>query len=225
MAVIKTADKINKALGVDDPKHISTGKRGIKNKLTEQTIKAVLKDGTPDWYTRPEDYKDMAKDEYARQKQASDAQVREYRLPDQEIYTDEAPRRTGVLTTKQFLGKLRDNGLACCAQQNKNSPENTAGLFVIVPGREQLGLKFVTSVQVPAMYEWSVLREDEHGLPNGEKFIGWRNACVKLVELDIWSEDKMHKVFGRPPDRAYTKTYYKSLWLVRNRYDTKNVGL
>jgi len=216
MAVKKTRDRINKALGADDPTHISTGRAGIATKTTEETIKETLKHGTPDWFTRPEDYKEMAKEDYAQQKEISDSLVSEYRLPNQKIFTDEAARMRNPMSCKELLIRLRSHGLKCCIQQNPHSVQGTAGLYAVRPGYEQLGLQLVTSVQVPQMYEWSVIREDEHGLSLGEKYIGWRNTCAALVRKGIWSEEKVHRVFGKPPIRDFSSEYFKSLYEARN---------
>lgn len=215
--IVKTADALNAQLAKsskadafpDGPTHdIAT---------TQATVKEILKHGTPDWVSHPEDYKDMAEDEFLRQKEKSDTQVRDLKMKDPEVFEDERARMRGVLSTKEFLNKLRANGFIGCVQQNKNSTPGTAGLFAVIPGQEQKGLVAVTSVQVPAMYEWSVPRYDAHGLQIGERFIGWRNSCVKLVEKGIWTEAKVHKVFGKPPNRVYTKRYFKSLWEIRNK--------
>lgn len=216
MAVKKTAAKINAALGADDPKHINTGKSGMATAVTEQTIKEVLKHGTPDWFTHPEDYKALAQEDYRQQKEISDSLVSDLKMPNQKIFTDEAARMRNPMSCKELLNRLRSNGLRCCIQQNPHSVQGTAGLYAVRPGYEQLGLQLVTSVQVPQMYEWSVIREDEHGLSLGEKYIGWRNTCAALVRKGIWSEEKVHKVFGKPPIRDFTSEYFKSLYEARN---------
>jgi|ERR1700723_673842 len=216
MATEKTADAINQALGADDPTHITSGKQGMDNAVTEEAVKEILKHGTPDWVTRPNDYKDLAREDYARTKENSDMQVREYRMPNQQIFTDAKARMRNPLSVKELLTRLRAHDLRCCVQQNKNSIAGTAGLYGIRPGYEKLGLQLITTVQVPAMWEWSVLREDAHGLPVGEKFIGWRNVCAALIVKGFWSEEQVHKVFGRPPQREFSSHYFRTLWEARN---------
>src|SRR5579863_8452810 len=110
MAVKNTRDKINKEL-TNDTSHISTGKKGIANARTKATIKEILKHGTPDWFTHPEDYKGFAKEEYRRTKENSNKLVSSYKLPDQDILTDEKPRMTGLMSLDKFMDKLRENGL------------------------------------------------------------------------------------------------------------------
>jgi hypothetical protein len=215
MAIEKTRDKINEALG-DQLEDFSTGKQGMANATTEATIKEVLKHGTPDWFTHPEDYKDLAKESYQASKESSDSLASEYRLPNQKIFTDTDARMRNPLSAKELLIKLRSNGLQCCIQQNQYTATNTAGLYAVRPGYEQLGLQLVTTVQVPGMYEWSVIREDAHGLSLGEKYIGWRNVCAALVVKGFWSEEKVNKVFGLPPHREFAMQYHQTLWNVRN---------
>lgn len=224
MAVEKSAARLNAELAADAVNRdetgdiTSSGMKGVGKAKTAATIKEVLKHGTPDWFSHPEDYKAMAQEDYARMKEISDGQVSEYKLPNQHIYMDEGARMRNPLHAKELLFKLRSNGLACCIQQNANSVAGTAGLFAIRPGYEQLGLQLVTTVQVPRMYEWSVLRVDAHGLPDGEKYVGWRNTCAALVRKGFWSEDKVHEVFGLPPNREFAMEYHKSMWLYRNRF-------
>jgi hypothetical protein len=213
MAIVRTADKINKQLGTDTS-HMTTGKRGMKTKKTEATVKEILKHGTPDWFTHPEDYKDMAKEEYARAKETSDGQVSGFRMPDQAALTDEA-RKSGVLTLAALQDRLKKNGLYVWSVESPRH-DGTGGLWALVPTTAGKKPLFVTTVQYPCMYEWSTLREDEHGLPNGEEFIGWRNVCAKLIELNIWSEDKVNKVFGTPPIALHTARYRRTLWNLRN---------
>jgi hypothetical protein len=215
MAVLNTADTINEYIGSDS--YINTGKQGINTAKTEESVKELLKSGTPDWFSHPEHYKDLAKEAYVEQKEISDSLVSEYKLPNQERYTDAKARMRNELSTKQLLAKLRDNGLKCTVQQSANSLPGTAGLFAVRSGYDQLGLQLVTTVQVPGMYEWSVLRTDEHGLPNGEKYIGWRNVCAALVQKGFWPEEKVNKVFGKPPHREFAMSYHRNMWNVRNQ--------
>jgi hypothetical protein len=216
MAVKNTRDKINKEL-TDDTSHISTGKKGIANARTEAAIKEILKHGTPDWFIHPEDYKDFAKEEYRRTKENSNKLVSSYKLPDQDILTDEKPRMTGLMSLDKFMDKLRENGLPKSWCVDSPFHNGTAGLWVMAPTTEGAKPKFITTVQYPAMYEWSVGREDEHELLNGEKYIGWRNAVAKLIEYDIWTEEKAHKIFGTPPIAPHTARYRRTLWNARNR--------
>lgn len=51
-------------------------------------------------------------------------------------------------------------------------------------------------VQIPAMYEYSVMRFDAHGLPTTEKFRGWRTVNLKLIQEGFLTERESNRVFG-----------------------------
>jgi hypothetical protein len=82
-------------VSVDDP----IRSMGMANKLTDATIKEMLKGGTPDWFKRPEEYKNFAREEYLAQKEISCNLSSEYHMEDQELLSDEGPRRVNVLPT------------------------------------------------------------------------------------------------------------------------------
>jgi hypothetical protein len=184
------------------------------NVQTEASVKEILKGGTPDWFTRPEDYKEMAKENYLQGKENSDNLVKEYKFPNQHRFTDPA-RMVNRLSLKDFQRKLRKNGLTCWSVESSRL-DSTGGLWVMAATTNGQQPTFVTTVQHPAMYEWSILREDEHGLPAGEKYIGWRNVCARLIELNIWSEEKVRQVFGEVPIAEHTIRYRQTLWNHRN---------
>jgi hypothetical protein len=81
------------------------------------------------------------------------------------------------------------------------------------------------------MYEWSVLKLDNHGIPSGYESRGWRDVAVQLVEKDIITESQCHRIFGAPPSSALSTRYYRSLWEKRNgkpypdEQDADNEGL
>jgi hypothetical protein len=211
-----TRTAINKALD-NESSHITTGRKGMANATTEATVKEILKHGTPDWVTRPEDYKAFAKEAYAASKERSDAQVAGYQMDDQIILTDAALSMVNPMSAKQFIAKLRANGLQCGSVESPMH-NGTASLVAVVPTTQGSKPKFVNSIQVPWMYEWSLMKLDDHNLPNGYRYVGWRDAVAQLVELGIWTEQKAHKVFGAPSDcSARSSRYRRSLWLHRNK--------
>jgi hypothetical protein len=213
MAVLDTRTELNNKLN-EYTDHITTGLSGIGNEQTETTVEEILKGGTPDWYSHPEDYKAMVQDDYSRAKENSDNLVREYKFPHQQRFTDPA-RMVNRITLKDFQVKLRKNGLTCWSVESPRH-DGTGGLWVMADTVSGSQPQFVTTVQYPAMYEWSILREDNHGLPAGEKYIGWRNAVARLIELKIWTEEKANKVFGYPLLGEHTIRYRQNLWNMRN---------
>ena len=52
-------------------------------KTTTETIKALLKDGTPAWLSHPEDYKAFAQESNLADKELSNEMVEEYKMTDQ----------------------------------------------------------------------------------------------------------------------------------------------
>jgi len=216
MAVKNTRSKINPLLDQESD-HIA-GRRS--RKATEASVKDLLKGGTPAWASFPNDFKALAQDEFSRQKELSDKQVAQYKLPGQEQFTDIA-RKVNRMTLRDFQDKLKRNGLFVWSVESPRH-DGSGGLWALVPTTKGKQPVFLTSVQYPAMYEWSILREDDHNLPDGEESIGWRNAVAKLVELNIWSEDKVREVFGDPPIAAHTTRYRQTLWNHRNNRISKS---
>ena len=94
-----------------------------------------------------------------------------------------------------------------------------------MPPRETAKARYICYMQVPAMYEWSVLREDKYGKPDGESFRGWRTVLVQLVEKQILTEYQIHQMFGEPSDNRVFQRYKRSLWEIRNgkKYTDKEV--
>lgn len=180
-------------------------------KRTRESIKELLKDGTPDWVKFPHDYKALAEEWKQYEKEQSDAMVAQYRMPDQEILADAEPRKINIINTREFIKRLRDNGVTCFTFYN--GMPGTVGLWAAKPNREEV--EYIAYCQVPCMYEWSVLRLDAHGLPNGEDFRGWRTVLSQLIIKGILTEEKAHKIFGEPSGAAGV-LYRRTLWNFRN---------
>lgn len=199
----------NNQVSVDDP---------IKSyhdlKTTRQSIKQLLSGGTPNWVRFPNDYRAFVKESFQAEKEQSDRQVAQYRMDDQDLLVDSKPRMVNILTTRDFLKKLKRHGLKCFTFNNPLMPQ-TVGLWVKPKFTNEM--KYIAYMQVPCMYEWSVLRLDRHGLPNGEDFRGWRTILYQLVEKQILTEKEVHKIFGRPTDSIVSRRYRKSLYWFRNR--------
>ncbi len=180
-------------------------------KRTRESIKQMLSGGTPDWCRFPLDYKYMAQEWIQYEKENSDAQVRQFRMPGQEMLSDAAPRKINLVCTWEFLTKLRQNGIQCFTFYN--GMKGTAGLWAARPNREEV--EYIAYVQTPAMYEWSVLRLDAHNLPIGENFRGWRTVLAQLILKEILTEEKAHNIFGEPSGEQ-SVFYRRTLWNFRN---------
>jgi hypothetical protein len=185
----------------------------IDVKKTQQFIGELLKDGTPDCFAHPEDYKSYREEANQADKEHSNEMAKAYRMEDQDILTDEDSSLVNFTNVNRFIGILRSNGIACKVYQDR---PQTCGLYAVRPGYEGLGYQFVTSMQVPVMPEWGLLHEEEHGVPNGEAAIGWRQVLVKLVTTRIVSEEKIHEIFGEPVSTRRSNRYRRTLHAFRN---------
>ena len=110
MAIADTRTELNRKL--DESTDLFSTGSGINTPETQSTIKEILKGGTPDWYSHPEDYKAMAQESYLQSKDNADNLVNEYKFPNQHRFTDPA-RMVNRMTLKDFQSKLRNNGLTC----------------------------------------------------------------------------------------------------------------
>ena len=192
--------------GVND---IQSG--GMDNSTTRDSIKQLLAGGTPDWVKHPEQYKNFVKESFAAEKEMSDQQVESYKMDNQDLLSDEKPRKVHAIATRDFIKKLRDNGVRCFTVDNGLA--GTVGLWA-ARGTQMV---YVCYLQIPAQYEWSVLRLDAHNLPNGERFRGWRTVLMQLIVKDILTEEKAHKIFGKPTGGIVSSLYRKTLWFRRNK--------
>jgi len=180
---------------------------------THEAIQTMLAGGTPNWVKFPNDYKQYAKEGYLAEKEISNKMASAYKWDDQEDLTNELARKVNKITTREFMKKLSDNDIKAVVMDN--GMKGTVGLWATPPNRTNK-LRYVCFLQVPAMYEWSVLRLDDHGIPSGESFRGWRTVAIQLVEKEIITEAQCHKIFGVPSPNAISARYFRSLWEKRN---------
>ena len=190
-------------------------KQHHNKKVTKESIKRILAGGTPRWLSHPEEYKQLAIESYLADKEQSISQVREYRMDDQEQLVDFRARNVNIISTKEFVSKLQKNGIKCFVCYN-GMPQ-TLGLWCIVPTKNGVDLRYACYMQSPAMIEYSVLRLDEHGLPNGEDYRGWRTVLSEMIKKEIITEKKAHEIFGRPTESIVSRRYRRTLFEFRNR--------
>lgn len=186
-----------------------------QRKVTEESIKVLLKNGTPDWYKHPKDYKNFAIEYTQSEHENNRALVSEFRMEDQDILVDFRARNVNIMSTKDFVLKLRANGIKCFALYH--GMPGTCGLWVVVPSSNGAVLRSIGMMQTPAQIEWSVLRLDEHGLPAGEDYRGWRTLVCLLVRKGILTERRAHEIFGRPTDSIVSRRYRRTLYAHRHR--------
>ena len=194
----------------------------------ERSAKAILKYGTPRWVSHPKEFRSWALEMYLKDKEESCAQVADYRLEEQETLRDHKARMIRTIGTGDFIKKLRDNGVHCFTYQAPPTPEtpkemlNTVGLWCEVPTQKAIGHEYqghkhqyICYLDIPTMYEWSVLRLDSHDLPIGEAFRGWRTVLSQLILKKVLTETKAHEIFGQP-NGATSRIYRRTLYNLRN---------
>jgi hypothetical protein len=185
---------------------------------THQAIRQMLADGTPNWVKWPNDYKSFVKESFAAEKDISNRMAAAYKWDDQEDLTNKAARQINKISTRNFVDKLHANGLKTVITDvgwigRGGIP--TVGLWCSPPGQSKK-LRAVCFMDVPSMWEWSVLKLDSHGIPDGEESRGWRTVAIQLVEKEIITEVQCHKIFGVPSPNAISARYFRSLWEKRN---------
>lgn len=185
---------------------------------TEAAIKEILRHGTPDWVKHPEDYRNFANEEFYKEHENSCAQVAEYRIPDQELLTNQnicpdSARLVNFIHVRDFFTTLRENGVQCVMIWNRIAQQGA--LHAVVPGERLKGHQYITYVHLPYMPEWSTWRLDDHGLLNGESARGWRTVLYYLIQRKVLSEEKVSEIFGEPHGPAST-LHRRALWKLRN---------
>jgi hypothetical protein len=181
---------------------------------TNETFAKYYAGGTPDWMKWPSDYKNFAREEFLKVREESEAMALEYQLEDQADLTNRAARMVNPMSTRDFIAKLRANGVKCFSVDNGFPPQTVA--LWCMPPRQNQRARYIAYMQIPAMYEWSVLKTDEYGKPMGEDFRGWRTVLMQLIEKEILTEVQAHQIFGHPSQNPVFSRYHQSLWEVRN---------
>jgi len=186
---------------------------------TGEAIERMLAGGTPNWVKFPHEYKAMAKESFQAHREDSERMAAQYKWANQDVMTNKVARRVNGISTRDFLEKkLKANGIKAFVMASGWVGAGgipTVALWATPPRRTDK-LRFVTSMDVPMMYEWSILKLDQYGIPSGTESIGWRDIVVKLVEKEIITEAQAHKLFGAPPPNAISATYYRTLWEKRH---------
>ena len=187
-------------------------------KTSQETIKKLLAGGTPNWVRWPKDYKSYAQEAILAEKEVSATMAVRHKMAGQEQLCNEVARMVNPIRTRDFIDKLRAEGIKCYTIDN-GYPPSTVALWAFKPGTDHVVP--ICYLQIPAMYEWSVLRLDHRGLPNGEAFRGWRTVEVQLIQKGIISEVEGHRIFGEPTDGEVSRRFRQSLYFFRNRANKK----
>lgn len=183
-------------------------------KTTRETISKLLAGGTPNWVKWPKDYRAYAQEAILADREVSEKMTRRYRMEDQELLLNEIARKVNPIRTRDFVSKIRRAGVKCYTIDN-GFPPSTVALWAFKPGTDHVVP--VCYLQVPAMYEWSVLRLDKRGLPSGEAYRGWRTVESELIKKGIVSEARANEIFGKVVDGPVSRRFRRDMFWFRNR--------
>jgi hypothetical protein len=182
----------------------------------QNTIKELLKHGTPKWVSHPEDYKGMVDEWHKEAQETLWEECRAYKTQDQEVLSEITERRVNPLPAAVFMSKLRKSGLTCFSHDSQLQ-DSSASLFVLMPTQNGGEFQPICSIQVPIMWEWTTLRIDpKTNLPEGFRDIGWRSAVRCLITRGALSERKAHEIFGKPREARVSSVYRRMLAEHRN---------
>lgn len=197
---------------------------GVNKRETLDQIKQLLKSGTPDWYRFPKHYKAMVDEWHKEAHENLLAECRSYQVDDQDDLADRRGRRVNPMAAAFFMAKLRKAGLTCFSHDSPLQ-DHSASLFVLMPGEHGGEFQPMCSIQVPIMWEWSLLRIDPRtNLPTGFRDIGWRSAVRCLIVNGALTEERAHKIFGKPREAATSRRYRRMLWDHRNERGKANAA-
>lgn len=76
---------------------------------------------------------------------------------------------------------------------------------------------YCTYLQYPRGPEWSLMRFDDMDIPTCEKYRGWRTALVKLMQMEVLTEDEVNRAFGEPIHNEASELYYEQLDYIRKK--------
>jgi hypothetical protein len=198
---------------------------GVDKRETLHLIKDLLKGGTPKWYAHPEDYKAMVDEWHKEAHQNLMAECRDYKVDDQDSLANPAGRRVNIMPAAVFMRKLRTEGGLTCFSHDSTLKDGSASLFVLMPTKNGGEFKPMCSIQVPLMWEWSLLRLDPRtGLPSGFRDIGWRSAVRCLIFNGALTEKRAHEIFGKPRICAVSRRYRRMLFDFNNNMRRQNAA-
>lgn len=143
------------------------------------------------------------------QKELAIEAVEEFRFDGQEHLLEEKYRLVNFLSVKDLMLKLESTGKHFFLTDS-NYPQ-MLGLWLGKAQNSEERKKYVCAIQQPWMPEWSVMRLDEHQLPQNWKYKGWRTILLQLIREHVIDEDQAHKVFGYPAIKLTSRMYRQHL--------------
>lgn len=178
-----------------------------------EQLQKICQDGTPDWVSHPNDYRNMAEEEYFRELENSCDKVAEYRTMREEFLRDDSIRLINFMHARDFVNRLKEYGVECLL--GWNGIPRQAALYAVSPRERRKGHQNICMVQIPWMPEWSTWNVEKHGILNGESSRGWRTVLYHLIRTRTITESQASEWFGEPGGPA-AHLHRKDLYALRN---------
>lgn len=145
-------------------------------------------------------------------KESGQERAKQYKLPEQKFFEDEAPRIGRKMSHTEFITILRKK-LKCW--YNPVPFRGIVGLRAFQPGHEQKGLQFVCGVKLGPTTEYDTFHYDRRGLATNKKTIGWRTVLLQLIAKGFLTEPEAHRLFGKPALNFGSELYRQRLQAIR----------
>lgn len=138
--------------------------------------------------------------------------VRKFRFNHQQDFVEEAWVPGRIMWLGEFLCELQK--IRPDAFYAETSYRGLRGLGFVDKGVPVYSGASMPNGNAP---EWSLLREDAHGVPTSEKYRGWRTVLLCCIKRKFISEQECYRVFGRP-EGSRAKPWYRDIFAIKNGY-------
>jgi hypothetical protein len=155
----------------------------------------------------------QTEEELCRQKEAADAQAKDYQFLDPKDYEEEDARMGEIMHSSQLIRKLQNCGLRCWYAAHPQ------------PGRVKLMVDTSNGTKDPEIgcwvqegwtTEYSICNFDSHDVLLQEAYRGWRTVLLQLIVKKMLTEEVATKVFGKATGPA-SERYNSILYGLRNQ--------
>jgi len=153
-------------------------------------------------------------EELARWREENKSIAKEYQFLKFEDYQDFEARKGKIYGYDEFISVLRNKCKLRCFYREMAHPQMLA-LWAFK--KEFPDPECVTWVQRPFMIEMEIPHFDEHNVPLGPRYRGWRSVLMMLRLKEFLPESTINKVFGRANGPCSEK-YNKFMQSMRQNY-------
>lgn len=162
----------------------------------------------------------LTEEELARMREDNIEAGEEFRMYQQEELLDEKSRMGRPMRDVDFLARLQEIAPAAFVLgygETSKGRYYVIGLRIWVPTDKGGSWCFISQVQTGVTPEFSIIRVDDHNVPSGFKYIGWRTVLLRAIIKGALSEEIVEKYFGDVTTGAPSRRYRAQLNGFRNR--------